>query len=59
MENAITERLKFINSKLVPYNPKIVAVTKYFDESKIIEYYNAGLRDFGENRVLYALDKIP
>lgn len=58
MENAITERLKFINSKLVPYNPKIVAVTKYFDESKIIDYYNAGLRDFGENRVLYALDKI-
>lgn len=58
MQKAITERLKFINSKLVPYNPKIVAVTKYFDESMILEYYNAGLRDFGENRVVSALDKI-
>lgn len=58
MQKAITERLKFINSKLVPYNPKIVAVTKYFDESMILEYYKAGLRDFGENRVVSALDKI-
>lgn len=58
MNNAITERLKIISSQIEPYNPKIVAVTKYFDESMIVEYYNAGLRDFGENRVKTAIDKI-
>lgn len=58
MNNAITERLNIISSQLEPYNPKIVAVTKYFDESMIVEYYNAGLRNFGENRVQVALEKI-
>ena len=33
-------------------------MTKYFDESKIIEYYNLGIRDFGENRVEDALTKM-
>lgn len=58
MHDAITERIEFINSTLVPYNPKIVAVTKYSDESLILDYYKAGLRDFGENRVQVALEKI-
>lgn len=58
MKNAITERIEFINSTIAPYNPKIVAVTKYSDESLILEYYEAGLRDFGENRVQVALEKI-
>ncbi len=58
MLNAITERLKFINAAIVPYNPKIVAVTKYFDEKIFKEYFEAGLRDFGENRVSDALEKI-
>lgn len=58
MNDAITERIDFINSTLVPYNPKIVAVTKYSDESLILEYYEAGLRDFGENRVQVALEKM-
>ena len=58
MNNAITERLNIISSKIEPYKPQIVAVTKYFDESMIVEYYKAGLRNFGENRVQVALDKI-
>lgn len=58
MDNAITERLKIISSKIEPYKPQIVAVTKYFDKSMIVEYYNAGLRNFGENRVQIALEKI-
>lgn len=58
MKNSITERLKFINKSIAPYKPIIVAVTKYFDESGIVEYYNNGLRDFGENRVQDALKKI-
>lgn len=56
--NELVENLRLIKSQIAPYNPKIVAVTKYFDENKIIEYYNAGLRDFGENRVQDALTKM-
>jgi len=40
------------------YTPNIIAVTKYFDETKIIEAYEAGLRDFGESRVIEAVEKI-
>lgn len=58
MQHAVTERLKIINANIVPYKPKIVAVTKYFDESIFAEYYAAGLRDFGENRVQDAILKI-
>jgi pyridoxal phosphate enzyme (YggS family) len=54
----IEETLELIKTQIVPYNPKIVAVTKYFDENKIVEYYNAGIRDFGENRVQDAIAKM-
>lgn len=47
-----------IRAQAAPYNPTIVAVTKYFDESQIIKYYNIGFRDFGENRVKDALAKM-
>lgn len=40
------------------YTPNIIAVTKYFDENKIVEAYKAGLRDFGESRVIEAVEKI-
>ena len=39
-------------------NLTIVAVTKYYNEDKIIEAYEAGLRDFGESKPIEALDKI-
>ena len=58
MNTAITERLRIINTKLAPYKTEIVAVTKYSDESMILDYYKAGLRDFGENRVQAALGKM-
>lgn len=47
-----------IKAQVAPYNPRIIAVTKYFDEKQIIKYYELGLRDFGENRVKDALEKI-
>lgn len=55
---SIEETLGLIKTQIAPYTPKIVAVTKYFDESKIVEYYNAGIRDFGENRVMDAICKM-
>lgn len=39
-------------------NINIIAITKYFGEDKLIEAYGAGIRDFGESRVIEALDKI-
>src|SRR5574344_2102273 len=54
----VKENLLKIQEDIAPYNPKIIAVTKYFDGSKLIEAYEAGLRDFGESRVLEAIEKI-
>ena len=56
--NTIRKNLAQIQEEIAPYTPNIIAVTKYFDESKIIEAYDAGLRDFGEARVLEAIEKI-
>jgi PLP dependent protein len=56
--NKIRENLLKIKEDVAPYTPNIIAVTKYFDESKIIEAYEAGLRDFGEAKVLEAVEKI-
>ncbi len=47
-----------IKAQVAPYKPIIIAVTKYFDEQQIIKYYDLGLRDFGENRVKDALEKM-
>lgn len=56
--NTIRENLLKVRENIAPYTPNIIAVTKYFDERKIIEAYDAGLRDFGESRVLEAIEKI-
>lgn len=56
--NIIEENLLKIQEEIEPYTPNIIAVTKYFDKSKIVEAYEAGLRDFGESRVIEAIEKI-
>ena len=58
MKDTIKRNLLQIKQKIEPYTPNIIAVTKYFDHTAIIESYNAGIRDFGENRVLDAVAKI-
>lgn len=54
----VLENFEKIKTQIAPYNPTIIAVTKYFDEKQIIKYYEMGFRNFGENRVKDALDKI-
>ena len=54
----VKENLELILKEIEGYNPKIIAVTKYYDETKMIEAYNAGLRDFAESRALDAIEKI-
>ena len=56
--STISDNLLEITKEIAPYTPKIIAVTKYTDENSIIEAYNAGIRDFGENRVVDAIAKI-
>lgn len=56
--NKVVENVEKIKSQIVPYKPTIIAVTKYFDETQIIKYYEMGFRNFGENRVKDAIAKI-
>lgn len=58
MQGNIKENLLQIQEEIAPYKPNIIAVTKYFDESAIIEAYAAGLRDFAESRAIEAVEKI-
>ena len=37
--------------KTIPSNVNIVAATKYVDSNDLIDLYNHGVKDFGENRV--------
>lgn len=56
--NVVEKNLAQINEKIVPYTPRIIAVTKYYDVSAIEMAYEAGLRDFGEARINDAIGKI-
>lgn len=58
MEHTVKKNLLQVQEDIAPYQPNIIAVTKYFDETAIIEAYNAGLRDFAESRVIEAVEKI-
>lgn len=55
--NIVEYNLSELRKEIVPYNPKIIAVTKYFGVDKLIEAYHCGMRDFAENRVQDALEK--
>ncbi len=58
MQSKVKQNLLQIQEDIAPYQPNIIAVTKYFDESAIIEAYNAGLRNFAESRAVEAVKKI-
>ena len=58
MQNTVRENLLQIQEDIAPYKPNIIAVTKYFDESAMVEAFNAGLRDFAEARAIEAVEKI-
>lgn len=62
----IAENLKTIQKKIeelsVQYNvcpPQIIAVSKNHSIEKILEAYECGIRDFGENRVQELISKVP
>lgn len=58
MYETVKRNLLQIQEEIAPCKPRIIAVTKYFDEAAIVIAYNAGIRDFGESRVIEASAKI-
>lgn len=58
MFETVRKNLLQIQEEIAPCKPGIIAVTKYFDEEAMVAAYNAGLRDFGESRVIEASAKI-
>ncbi len=59
MANSIVEKnLLRLTKEIEPYTPKIIAVTKYYDRSAILDAFDAGLRDFAESRANDAISKI-
>ena len=56
--SVVEANLLRLKQEIVPYTPRIIAVTKYYDESAIMDAYSAGLRDFGESRANDAIKKI-
>ena len=55
---SVAENLREIKAEIPDFKGRIIAVTKYVDENKVIEAYEAGLRNFGENKVQDALKKM-
>ena len=59
MANSIVEKnLLRLTKEIEPYTPKIIAVTKYYDRSAILDAFDAGLRNFAESRANDAISKI-
>ena len=58
MHTKISENLNRILTFAKKYNPTIIAVTKYHTVDEMKEVYEAGINDFGENRVIDAIEKI-
>lgn len=58
MYETVKRNLLQIQEEIAPCKPRIIAVTKYFDEAAIVTAYNAGIRYFGESRVIEASAKI-
>ena len=57
-KNLIEQSILNIQNDIVPYKPRIIAVTKYYGLHAIITGYEAGLREFGESRAQEAVKKI-
>ncbi len=58
MFETIKRNLLRIQEEIAPCKPRIIAVTKYFSKEVMIASFEAGLRDFGESRVIEASEKI-
>lgn len=58
IKEKIQEIDKDLAGRLSSGEIKLIAVSKYANDEQVIEAYEAGQRDFGENYILPALEKI-
>lgn len=58
MYTKISDNLNRILTFANEFNPTIIAVSKYYTVNEIREAFKVGLNNFGENRVLDAIEKI-
>lgn len=56
---SITNNIKSFKDKIIPYSCTLVAVSKKKPIEDLMEAYNAGQRDFGENKVQELMEKMP
>ena len=54
----VKSNLERILKEIENYNPTVIAVTKYYNADKMMEAFDAGLRNFAESRATEALEKI-
>jgi len=54
---SISENLQKIRSFLDPYKTRLIAVSKTYPSETILEAYNSGQTDFGENKVQELMSK--
>ena len=54
----VKENLNRILKDIENYHPTLIAVTKYYNIDKMIEAFDAGLRNFGESRAIESIEKI-
>ena len=54
----IKENIEQIRQQLAHSQVKIIAVTNYYGVDRLVEAYDEGLRNFGENKVVDAITKI-
>lgn len=58
MYTKISDNLNRILTFAAKFNPTIIAVSKYYTVCEMEEAYKVGLNNFGENKVLDAIEKI-
>ncbi|MBR2068744.1 MAG: YggS family pyridoxal phosphate-dependent enzyme [Candidatus Gastranaerophilales bacterium] len=55
---SVRENLNRILKDIENYDTTLIAVTKYYDIEKMIEAFNAGLRNFAESKAIESIEKI-
>lgn len=56
--SAVKENIEKIKDEIDSTQAKLIAVSKYVSLEKIVEAYDAGIRDFAESKAIDAIEKI-
>ncbi len=59
MSTTISHNIQLILKELSPYSTQLIAVTKTRSIAELLQTYEAGIKEFGENRVQEMIEKQP